>query len=449
MVVEWFLVLFFLGVAVFFVWKNVVATKTHTVLMTQYDATLAEKEAELRRAKEELIKLQAEKEKSEAILAAEVNFHKEGKALMSEHFTKLSQEALKSNQEQFFTLAKSSFERLEEKTKSELDKRRESIGQMILPIKESLQKVQENIGEVEKARLTAYTSLLEQVKTLQEGHLSLQKETGNLVQALRRPEVRGNWGEIQLRRVIEFAGMTAHCDFVEQASVETGEARLRPDVVVKLPGQRDIIIDAKAPLDAYLDSLNTDDVEEQKKHLARHARQIRDKITELSGKQYWAQFDNSPEFVILFLPNEGLFRAGVEKDPSLLEYGFEKKVILASPTNLISLLKAVAYGWNQESMTRNAEEIQKQAQELYNRTAIFVDHFAGIGDHLDKALGKYNQAVVSLESRFLPAARRMKELGVTSKSEIKTIETKTQTIRDLQAPELVNPESVASSEMEK
>lgn len=424
-------------------WKYRQQSEQKNAENDQLREKLENQNVELQNARESTIRLQAEKEKEEAILRAEISSYKQkiveeqqNKELLADRFSKLSQDVLKDNREQFLHLAKSQFEQFDQKNKSELDKRRDAIGQLILPIKESLDKVEQGIGEVEKLRLGDYKSLQEQIKALSAGQLSLQKETGNLVQALRRPEVRGNWGEIQLKRVIEMAGMSQHCDFVEQASVNTEGGRLRPDVIIKLPGKRDIIIDAKVPLDAYLQAIEAEDPAQQAHHLERHARQIRDKIKDLQSKQYWDQFADSPEFVILFLPNEGLFRAGLEKDPDLIEYGFKQKVILASPSNLIALLLAIAYGWNQEKVARNAEEIQKNAKEMYERIATFTEHFEGVGSHLDKAIGKYNKAVGSLERSFLPLARRMAEQGVSTAKEIKDLEDKTQTVRQFQAPEL-------------
>jgi DNA recombination protein RmuC len=363
----------------------------------------------------------------------------DAQAKLADAFRSLASESLRANNQSFMDLAKSQFEQIQQAARGELEKRQLSIQQLVEPVRESLEKVQARIGEVEKERVGAYSQLLEQVKTLAVGQQDLRKETSNLVGALRRPSVRGRWGEVQLKRVVEMAGMLDHVDFREQLTV--GEDNdLRPDLVVKLPGGKSLVIDAKAPLEAYLDSLELTDEVACRAKLADHARQIRDHITKLSLKQYWDQFENTPDFVVLFIPGEVFYSAALEHDPSLIEAGIQKKVILATPTTLIALLRTVAYGWRQEALAEDARKIAVLGKELYDRLQTMAGHWAKMGNGLRAALNSYNDAVGSLESRVLPAARKFRDLniGVETKEadEAKTIETLP---RPLQAEEMRTP----------
>ena len=285
----------------------------------------------------------------------------------------------------------------------------------LAPIKETLDRFDKQSRALEQTRLTAVAGVVEQLRTVADGQSRLQKETGNLVTALRAPHVRGRWGEVQLKRVVELAGMLAHCDFVEQASERTDEGRLlRPDLVVKLPGGKSLVIDAKAPLDAFLDASEAEDEETRRAHLVRHARLVREHMTKLGQKSYWKQFEPAPEFVVMFLGDESWFRAALDVDPSLLEAGVEEGVVPASPTTLIALLRTVAYGWQQETVAESAREVSKLGRQLYERLGVFTGHFAGVGKSLDAAIRNYNNAVASYDSRVLVTARRFPELGAGS-----------------------------------
>ncbi len=401
---------------------------------------LREKEAEA----SEVLRENRRLEREEAVVETERKAAEEKLALLDEAakslantFKALSAEALKSNNQSFLELAKSSFEKIQESAKGDLEQRKQAIDQLVKPVRESLEKVDGNIRNLEKAREGAYEGLREQIKGLLQTQVNLQTETANLVQALRTPNVRGQWGEIQLERAVEFAGMVEYCDFVQQESITTEEGRLRPDLIVRLPNERRIIVDAKTPLSAYLDSLGSKDEERRRARIQDHARHVRDHIRMLGSKAYWRQFDDTPEFVVLFLPGEAFFSAALEEDAELIEFGANEKVILATPTTLIALLKAVAYGWQQEKVAKHANQVSELGRELYERLATLASHFSKLGGHLNRAVEAYNSAVRSTETRVLVTARKFKELGSGSGRDIDQLEPIEKITTAPQAEELI------------
>ncbi|HXT63843.1 MAG TPA: DNA recombination protein RmuC [Pyrinomonadaceae bacterium] len=371
---------------------------------------------------------------------------KQAAEALAEKFKALSRDALKDNNQEFLNLARATLEKFQATAKGDLDQRQQAIDQLVKPLRESLDKVDGKIEEMERIRAGAYSGLVEQVKTLAASQQQLQSETGNLVKALRTPHVRGRWGEIQLRRVVELAGMLQYCDFHEQATVSTEDGRIRPDVIVRLPGNRTIVVDAKVPFEAFYESISTTDDSVRLDRLKEHARLVRTHISHLSRKSYWETVQPTPEFVLLFLPGENFYSAALEQDPKLIEDGINQRVIIATPTTLIALLKAISYGWQQEQRAANADEVGQLGKELYDRLRTFINYFADIGRNLDRALESYNKGVGSLEARVLVTARKFKERGALAGEEIEPQEPIDKSTRVLNLDEGgLFPELVAAS----
>lgn len=383
--------------------------------------------------KEENIHLRAESKAQQSATEEKLALVVSTQDKLSQAFKALSAEALEKSNTSFLQLAKETLGKFQEKAKGDLDKRHQSIDEALKPVKESLNKLDSGMRAIEKERKGEQESLKQQLRMMVDAEKELRTETSTLVKALRMPIVRGRWGEMQLRRVVELAGMVNHCDFYEQES----EEGMRPDLIVRLPGDKQVIVDAKTPCEAYLDAIQTHDDGVKEEKLKSHARHVRQHVMALGKKAYWQRFQPTPEFVVLFIPSDNFFSSALEFDPSLIEVGVEQGVIIATPTTLIGLLRAIAYGWKQENLSRHAEEVSKLGHELYKRITDMREHWSRVGRSLSTSVEAYNKAVGSLESRVLVSARKFKEMGAASRSiELENLESIDRIPRELQAPEM-------------
>ena len=376
--------------------------------------------------KGKLLALQAQRDAELKSAEEKLSLLHKAQSQLQDSFKALSAEALSKNNTDFLNLAKTTLEKYQEGAKGDLDKRQQAIQKTVEPVGKALEKFEERVNNLEERRTKTDAGLKEQLENLAQSQIRLSQTTTGLVNALRKPEGRGRWGELQLRRTVELAGMINYCDFEEQTNVETdaGE-RLRPDMLIRLPNERRVVVDSKVPLAAYLDALDEADADVKTTQLERHARHIRDHIKGLSQKKYWSQFEHTPEFVVLFIPNEAIFSAALEVDPQLIELGVENRVILATPTTLIALLKAIAYGWQQDAVAREAREISALGKELYERIGVVMGYFSSVGRSLGQVVTHYNKAVNSAESRLLVTARKFEALESSTEEtlpDIKAVE---------------------------
>jgi len=357
-------------------------------------------------------------------------------------FSDLSSKLLKHNSEQFLKLAQEKLTQFSNEAQNDLSKKEQAIEHLLKPMRETLEKTEKQLHALERDRKEAYGSISKHLESMNETQRLLQNETRNLSQALRRPEVRGQWGELTLKRLVELAGMVQHCDFTEQQHTQTDGGAIRPDMIVRMPGNREIVVDVKTPLDAYLSAVEARNDKERDQFLEHHARKVRERVRELSSKAYWSQFASSPDFVVLFIPGDQFLSAALDKSPDLLEYALQQKVILATPSSLIALLRAVAYGWNQQSVAENAEQIRALGIDLLKRLNTFTSHLARVGRHLDSSVNNYNNAVGSFERQVLSGARKFTEMGISAPNKAsETLEPIEKTVRPVNEPETTEPET--------
>ncbi|HUK43559.1 MAG TPA: DNA recombination protein RmuC [Candidatus Bathyarchaeia archaeon] len=408
-------------------------------------AAAASQAAEIRALTEARSALQATLEAERRSTDEKLRLLQDASEQLKAQFKALAGAALESNNANFLQLAKSVLQNYQTQAAGELAQKEQAVRTLVEPINQSLAGMNQQIQALEKTRAEAYGTLTSQVASLLDTQRALQAETGNLVKALREPQARGRWGELQLHRVLELAGMLEYCDFKEQLSFNDEERRFRPDVIVDLPGGKQVVVDAKVPLTAYLEALEAPDELTRKVCIDDHARQVRNHIDSLAGKMYWSHLPCTPEFVVLFLPGEVFFRAAVDGDPELIEYGVSQKVIVTSPTTLIALLKAVAYGWNQKNLAESAKQISEAGKTLYERLCKMTEHFEALGRKLGGAVESYNDMVASIERRVLPMARKFPELDRSLAADsIPELPQLDKTVRELQAQDwqetLAHPE---------
>jgi DNA recombination protein RmuC len=406
-------------------------------LLTGRERAVTDVQRDLIAAREECARVGARLEAAQAASAEKLTLLQGAETRLREAFSSLSSDALKQNSESFLQLARTSLGEFQRAATTDLDGRRQAIDAVVQPLRESLTRVDATLQQVERGRVSAQAQLSQQLRSLGESQQVLQSETSRLARALRSPNIRGQWGEIQLRRVLESAGLVEGSHYELKESAQTDEGRVTPDVIVRLPGGKNVVLDAKVPLTAYLEAAETDDEGRRGQKLRDHARQVKDHITRLSNKTYWAHFQPTPDIVVMFVPGESLLTSALQEDPGLIEFSMNKGVMLASPLTLIALLRAIAYGWQQETIARNAQEISELGRQLYDRISKLAEHFESVGRSLARSVQAYNNAVGTLESRVLVTARRLKDKGVTAPAEFPEPETIDQTPRPLGAPELV------------
>jgi DNA recombination protein RmuC len=423
--------------------RAAVAEATTTELRQQHGEFYQRTEQELQRLRAELAssreeRVRAETEKRDLLqrLEQEKRLLASAEEKLKDSFKAVAGTTLENSNRAFLDLAKEVFDKVLAEARGDIGKREEAITGLVKPVIETLKSFDEHVRSLEVSREKAYATLEANLKGLSESQEKLQRETANLVTALRTPQIRGRWGEMTLKRVVELAGMSEHCDFVEQLSVANEQGRIRPDLIVRLPAGRELVVDAKVPLAAYLDALSAESDQCRKEALARHAAQVRAHVAALSARSYWEQFDQAPEFVVMFIPGESFFAAAADCDHRLIEDGVKKRVVLATPTTFIALLQAVAYGWKQEQIAKNAQNISDLGKHVYERMRTLADHISEIGSGLERASHAYNSAVASLETRVLPAARRFKELGAGMGDDIPVIDPVDIQPRPLTVPEL-------------
>jgi DNA recombination protein RmuC len=424
------------GVAVWGVLQGRRATELRALLAAR-DAAFGGVQQELSGARQECARLNAQLEAARTSAGEKIAILEATEIRLREAFSSLSSDALQRNNEAFLQLARASMGEFHRAATADLEGRHKALESIVEPLRESLTRVDSKLQEVEKGRVSTQAQLGEQMRALTQAQQLLQSETSRLSRALRSPNVRGQWGELQLRRVLENAGLVEGSHYELKESIQTDGGRLTPDAVVKLPGGKNVVLDAKVPLSAYLEAAETDDESIRDAKLRDHARQVKDHITRLANKNYWAHFQPAPDIVVMFIPGESLLTSALQADPSLLEFSMSRGVMLASPLTLIALLRAIAYGWQQETVAKNAQEISELGRQLYDRIAKLAEHFDGVGRSLARAVQAYNGAVGTLESRVLVTARRLKDKGVTGAAEFAEPEAVDHTPRPLGAAELV------------
>lgn len=400
------------------------------------DAALEGLRAELGSLQSKLAASESAAQEKEASLREQIGLIEQAEKKLTEAFQNLATEAVRKSQDDFLKLATEQFRGQKQESVGELEKRKQAIEEMLKPMTTKLGELDQATRAMEKEREKAYGELRTELRSINDLGERLRKETGQLVTALRNPVRRGQWGEIQLRRVVEMAGMLDKCDFVSQAHVVREEGRLRPDIVVNLPNGRTIVVDAKAPLDAFTHAAECEDDDERRRHYEQHARQVKNHVVQLSGKAYWSSLDCTPEFVVMFLPGEPIFSTAVERDPELLEFGVSNGVLIATPMTLIALLKSVAAGWRQEQQQENAKRIAAVGRDLYNSLAVFAKHYQGVGKSLAQALSSYNSSVGSLERNVLSKGRRLKDYGGLTDEDLPEVEAREAVVRQVSADEL-------------